>query len=87
VTLATVELRQPVAKRLLGLLGLPALESIDYGGTSWRWAFGDRAERIMLNDPIGHPTLSGMPPIPDPTISVSAPTSVTFEFMDVQTLR
>jgi hypothetical protein len=84
VTLATIDLRQPVAKRLLGLLGLPALESIDYGGTSWRWAFGDRAERVMLNDPIGHPTLSGMPPIPHPTISVSAPASVTFEFMGVQ---
>jgi hypothetical protein len=41
----------------------------------------------MLNDPIGHSTLSGMPPIPKTTISVSAPTSVTFEVMDVQTLR
>jgi hypothetical protein len=36
VTLATIDLRQPVAKRLPGLLGLPALESVDYGGTSWR---------------------------------------------------
>jgi hypothetical protein len=87
VTLATIDLMQPMPKRLLGLLGLPALESIDYGGTTWRWAYGDRAERIILNDPSRHPTLSETPLTPHPTISVSAPASITFEFMDIDPLR
>jgi hypothetical protein len=87
VTLATIDLMQPLPKRLLGLLGLPALESIDYGGTTWRWAYGDRAERIILNDPSRHPTLSETPLTPHPTISVSAPASITFEFMDIDPLR
>ena len=44
VTLATITPHVPIAQRLIGLLGLPAIETIDYGGTEWRWAFGERAE-------------------------------------------
>ena len=85
VTLATVELHEPLAERLLRLVGLPIIETIDYGGQAWRWAFGERAEGIMLNDPVDHPTLTGTPPEPFPTISVSAPATIAFEFMDVKT--
>jgi hypothetical protein len=84
VTLATIHPHVPFGQRLVGLLGLPAIESIDYGGTAWRWAFGERAERIILNDPIGHPSLDRLPLVPHPTISLSVPASITFETMDVQ---
>ena len=66
-------------------MGLPMIDTIDYGGQVWRWAFGERAEGIMLNDPVDHPTLTGTPPEPYPTISISAPATVAFEFMEVQT--
>jgi hypothetical protein len=85
VTLATIEPHVPLAKRLLALIGLPMIESIEYGGSSWRWAFGERAEGILLNDPIDHPTLTGTPPEPHPTISVSVPATIAFEFMEVRT--
>jgi hypothetical protein len=84
VTLATIELHLPLGERLAALLGLPMIDTIDYGGHAWRWAFGERAEGIMLSDPIGHPTLTGTPPDAYPTISVSAPATVAFEFMEVQ---
>ena len=84
VTLATISPHVPVGKRLIGMLGLPAIETIDYGGTAWRWAFGERAERIILNDPSGHPSLMRSPLVPHPTISVSVPASITFELMDVE---
>jgi hypothetical protein len=83
VTLATIELHEPLTKRLLALLGFPMIETVDYGGQAWRWAFGERAEGIMLNDPVDHPTLTGTPPEPYPTISVSAPATIAFGFMDV----
>jgi len=85
VTLATIELQVPLQERLLALMGLPMIDTIDYGGRVWRWAFGARAEGIMLNDPVDHPTLTGTPPEPYPTISISAPATVAFEFMEVQT--
>ena len=85
VTLATIELHLPLQERLLALMGLPMIDTIDYGGRVWRWAFGERAEGIMLNDPVEHPTLTGTPPEPYPTISISAPATVAFEFMEVQT--
>jgi hypothetical protein len=84
VTLATIRLHLPLGERLLALIGLPMIDAIDYGGHAWRWAFGERAEGIMLNDPVGHPTLTGTPPEPYPTISVSAPATVRFEFVEVQ---
>jgi hypothetical protein len=84
VTLATIEPHVPIEERLLALIGLPMIESIDYGGQAWRWVFGERAEGIMLNDPIGHPTLTGTPAEPHSKISVSAPATITFEFMEVQ---
>ena len=87
VTLATITPHVPITKRLIGLLGLPAIETIEYGGTEWRWAFGERAEGIILNDPIGHPSLNKSPAVPYPTISVSIPASITFDLMDVESPR
>jgi hypothetical protein len=84
VTLATIELHLPLQERLLPLIGVPVIDTIDYGGRAWRWAFGERAEGILLNDPVDHPTLTGTPPEPYPTISVSAPATIRFEFMDVE---
>jgi hypothetical protein len=69
------------------MLGPPAIETIDYGGTAWRWAFGERAEGLILNDPIGHPSLNRSPLVPHPTISVSIPASITFDLMDVESPR
>jgi hypothetical protein len=83
VTLATIRPVVSGTERILGLLGLPTLRTIDYGGTAWRWPFGEAAERIILNDPIGHPTLSSTPALPHPTISLSSPATITFETMDV----
>jgi hypothetical protein len=83
VTLATIRPSVSPAERLLSLLGLPTLRTIDYGGSAWRWPFGEAAGRIILNDPIGHPTLRSTPTLPHSTISLSTPGTITFETMDV----
>lgn len=83
VTLATIHPKLSMIDRLLGIIGMSTPIRVDYGGNSWRWAFGETAEGIMLNAPIAYPAVAGLPPEPHPTISVSVPATITFESMPV----
>ena len=66
-------------------MGLPMIDTIDYGGHVWRWAFREARRGDNADDPVEHPTLTGTPPEPYPTVWVGAQATVAFEFMEVQT--
>ncbi len=82
ITLASVTYHQSITDTLANLLFKAPPRFVSYGGT-WRMPFVPQARDLMLNAPVAHAAFPGLPLTPYPSLTLDAPATVEFSFVDV----
>lgn len=83
ITLASISYERSILEIMAGLVYKGPERYVTYGTGTWRMSYVPIARTLMLNAPEAHVAFAGLPAEPWPTLTLDAPGTVEFAFVDV----